>query len=122
MSHRHLLIALAAAEPGMTLSDSVLDTKGNVLLPTGTVLTASLLESLQRHQIDSVAIAADGVQPDDEQAERARRMARVERLFRPSGKFSAQDGGDNGAPPVPGHDATGILQDYMLRFRAEGNQ
>lgn len=121
MSHRHSQIALAAAEIGMTLSDDVLDTKGNVLLPTGTILTASLLEALQRHQIDSIAIAADEVPPGDQQAEHARCLARVEHLFRPTGNASAQEAVNVGAAPPPGHDATGILRDYMLRFRAESN-
>jgi len=38
MAARYKQIRLEEAQPGMVLSDDLLDTKGNVLLPQGAVL------------------------------------------------------------------------------------
>jgi hypothetical protein len=96
----------------MTLSDPVLDTKGNILLPGGAVLTTALLASLQRHQIDTIAIAAAPVSQVDADAERDRQIARVERLFRKPGTVS---GGADAAPPP---ESSEVLHRYILNFRS----
>jgi hypothetical protein len=98
--------------PGMTLSDPVLDTKGNILLPGGAVLTSALLASLQRHQIDTIAIAAAAVSQVDADAERDRQIARVERLFRTPGTVTSAAGA------VPALESTELLHRYILKFRS----
>ena len=112
MHIRHIQIVLANATPGMTLSDPVLDTKGNILLPDGVVLTEAMLQSLKRHQIDSIAVALEALSQVDADAERDRQIARVERLFRPPGASSAAD---TAAVPMPS--ATDLLHRYILNFR-----
>ena len=106
MPNRPNQIPLSAATTGMTLSDPVLDTKGNVLLPQGTVLTTALVQSLARHQIDSIAITAEAPSQAEMDVQRDRQIARVERLFRMTGSA--------GAGP-----ATEILHRLVLQFRSE---
>lgn len=110
MLKRHTQIILADARPGMTLSDSILDTKGNLLLPEGTPLTAGILESLRRHQIDTIAVAGAEISDREENAEREQRLARVEKLFRQLRTTAVA--GDS----VP--TATEILYQYVRNFRA----
>lgn len=112
MTKRYRQIALSDATDGMILSDAVLDTRGNILLPQGTVLTASMLVSLERHQIETVAIAGAPISAEAECAEHAQRLARVARLFRQSGAVPGSP------PPVPVPAATGTLHQYILNFRA----
>ena len=112
MPTRHTQIALTDATPGMTLSDPVLDTKGNILLPGGATLTTALLASLQRHQIDTIAITAALVSQADADAERDRQIARVERLFRKPGMIAAPD------PAAPALENTDLLHGYILNFRS----
>ncbi len=117
MPTRHIQIALTDALPGMLLSDPVTDTRGNVLLPGGTVLTEALLSSLQRHQIDFIAIATDAISAVDADAERDRQIARVEWLFRQPGAVANAATGAAEADPA-GSTATGLLHQYMLNFRS----
>ncbi len=56
MSTDHQQLALKNAQPGMVLSDDVLDDRGTTLLAHGTTLTAPILASLARHGIETVAI------------------------------------------------------------------
>jgi hypothetical protein len=44
-------MALAEVQPGMVLSDVLLDMQGKVLLPQGTVLTEAMLALMPRHGI-----------------------------------------------------------------------
>lgn len=80
-TYRHL--PLADVQPGMVLSDELLDKQGHVLLPAGTVLTEKMLERMPGHGVESLAVAADAP-PDPEQsaAERESRLARIAVLFR----------------------------------------
>ena len=111
MPNRYTQLPLTKAIEGMTLSDDVLDTKGNVLLPGGTVLTAALLASLERHAIDMVAIAGPGLSPADSQADLERHIARLTHLFRVPGSTRA--------PPEAQAlvAATDVLHQYVLNFR-----
>jgi hypothetical protein len=80
-TYRHL--PLAKAEPGMVLSDELLDKHGQVLLPAGAVLTATMLERLPGHGIESLAVV-DNAAPDPVQSAAAReaQLARIAVLFR----------------------------------------
>ena len=80
-SYRHL--PLAEVRPGMVLSDELLDTQGQVLLPAGAVLTESMLERMPGHGIESLAVVDDTL-PDPAQAaaQRAAQLARIAVLFR----------------------------------------
>lgn len=109
MQNRHTQIALSDASPGMTLSDDVLDTKGNILLPEGAVLTEQILASLQRHLIETVAIAGTEIL----EVEQNLQLERVQWLFRQPGAAPA---GGQDAVPMP--TATDVLYQYMMNFRA----
>ncbi len=109
MLKRHTQIPLSDASPGMTLSDPILDTKGNLLLPVGTLLTSAILESLRRHQIDTVAIAGAEISTIEENSEREQRLGRVERLFR---KLHVNPQPDKIAPM-----ATETLYQHIRTFR-----
>jgi len=80
-SYRHL--PLAEVQPGMVLSDELLDKQGQVLLPAGTVLTEKMLERMPNHGIESLAVV-DDAPPDPVQtaAEREAHLARIAVLFR----------------------------------------
>ena len=119
MPNRYTQLPLTKAIEGMTLSDDVLDTKGNVLLPGGTVLTAALLASLERHGIDMVAIAGPGLSPADSQADLERHIARLARLFRVPGSVTNNAPGSTGALPEAQAlvAATDVLHQYVLNFR-----
>ena len=112
MPTRSTQIALSAAITGMTLSDPVLDTKGNVLLPEGTVLTTALVASLTRHEIETVGICMDAASQADADIERDRQISRVERLFRAAGRVNA-GAGDGMQPAV-----TQTLHQLVLNFRS----
>ncbi|MES2832846.1 MAG: hypothetical protein V4695_12745 [Pseudomonadota bacterium] len=122
MSKRHTQIILADARAGMTLSDPILDTKGNLLLPEGTLLTGAILESLRRHQIDTLAVAGAEISDAEENAERQNRLARVEKLFRQPGTAAntASDTTRGVALQTAATEAqaTEILYQYIRDFRA----
>lgn len=109
MQNRHTQIALSDASPGMTLSDDVLDTKGNILLPQGVVLTEQILASLQRHLIETVAVAGTEIL----EVERNLQLERVQWLFRKPGVAPA-----GGPDAVPMPTATDVLHQYIIKFRA----
>lgn len=117
MPNRYQQIPLAAAMPGMTLSDAVLDTKGNVLLPKGTQLNDVMLTSLLRHQIATVVIAGGEVSAEVDNAERDQRIARVDHLFRLPASVTS-DSSTSGEPASPPSLATGTLHGYIRNFRS----
>ncbi len=80
-------IPLAAALPGMVLSDVLRDAKGNVLLAEGVVLTETMLASLARHGIATLPIVQAGAAPAP--LDPAAVQARLDHLFR------RQDAGDD---------------------------
>lgn len=76
-------IPLEQVQPGMVLSDELLDLQGNVLLPQGTVLTAAMLALMPRHGIQILPIAhAAEISADEAQAALAHHDQRIARLFR----------------------------------------
>jgi hypothetical protein len=104
MSAGYKLTALAAARPGMVLSDVLLDRQGQVLLPQGAVLTASVLASLARHGVHTLPIvdAASGpaIEADPQQVQ-----ARLDHLFRNNQRDDHADW------------ATGILRRHVEDYR-----
>jgi len=110
MLKRHLQIILANATAGMTLSDAILDTKGNLLLPEDTQLTDAILESLRRHQIETIAVAGAEISETENNIERQQRLLRVEELFRSSDMTSETT--------VQELRATETLHQYVKNFRA----
>lgn len=103
MSAGYKLTALAAARPGMVLSDVLLDARGQVLLPQGAVLTDAMLASLARHGVAMLPIAGAG--PDAPAEDPQRVQARLDHLFRNNERDDADDW------------ATGILRRYVEDFR-----
>jgi len=79
-SYEHL--ALADVQPGMVLSDELLDAHGKVLLPQGTVLSADMLALMPRHGIQALPIARAEMSPAEQEAEHARQLERIAHLFR----------------------------------------
>lgn len=63
MSEERKLIPVAEAEPGMVLSDELLDERGMVLLARGVELTESMIVSLKRKQIEMLPIASGNTPP-----------------------------------------------------------
>ena len=57
MSDDHTMVPVTQAQPGMVLSDELLDSQGLVLLAKGAVLSEAIIASLQRHHIDVVPVA-----------------------------------------------------------------
>lgn len=104
-AYQHL--ALSQVEPGMILSDELLDKQGQVLLPRGAVLTAATIALLPAHGIDTLAVLLPGgaavakTAPDAEAIE-----LRLARLFR---HVDVDD---------PAW-ASGTLQRYISDFRLE---
>jgi hypothetical protein len=105
MSAQATLVALSDAEAGMVLATDLKDAGGAVLLPAGTALSAASLKSLERRGVEEVSVVADEPPETDAQkeAERLRKLGRLERLFR----HSAASG------------ATGALLGYLQRYRKE---
>lgn len=82
MSATYQHIALAKVQPGMVLSDELLDVQGHVLLPQGTVLTAAMLERMPRHGIEMLPIVVAAPSGEDLAAIEERHRRRLARLFR----------------------------------------
>jgi len=100
------LTPLTDVRPGMTLSDVLLDDKGNVLLAQGVVLTEAMLGSLARHGVDALPIlrAADDAAPA---IDPAAVQARLDVLFRGNDREDHADW------------ATGILRRYVEDYRLQ---
>jgi hypothetical protein len=95
------LITLADAQPGMVLSDDLLDRLGHTLLAGGTVLSAAIISSLGRHGVGVVAVQAD----DCPAADPAQMQARLDYLFRAHDREDQNDW------------AAGILRRYVEDYR-----
>ena len=106
MTTIHKQCALSEVIPGMVLSDDLLDPQGQVLLPKGATLTERTIESLHRHQVDSLTITMGELTQEEEIAQRAHFQARIERLFRKLGDS----------------EASGLLHRYIRNFRLGGQQ
>lgn len=96
-------VPLAEAQPGMALSDDLLDANGNILLKQGMMLTESTLKSLRRHGIEMLAVVCTDADRNDPAASPAHQEQRLAILFRKPGKDD--------------EDATGILHQYVRQYR-----
>jgi len=102
-SYQHL--ALAQVQPGMILSDELLDVQGQILLPQGTVLTDAMLALMPRHGIAILPIAISGPSAEEQAANAEHHEQRIAYLFR---KNDADDTNDW---------ATGLLRRYITAYR-----
>ena len=101
-------IALDQATVGMSLAAQLLDDSGNVLLPAGAVLSAAILNKLERRGIATLTVTMEAesdphaalADQAEAEAERERRQARLAHLFR----HSAAEG------------ATGQLVELLLNY------
>ncbi|MES2149945.1 MAG: hypothetical protein V4508_09125 [Pseudomonadota bacterium] len=105
-AYQHL--TLGEVQPGMVLSDEILDQHGKVLLPKGAVLSASTIALLPRHGIEMLAVLRNDSEGEPVMAAAPDPSAielRLARLFRNN--------------VVDDHDdwATGILRRYVEDFR-----
>lgn len=79
MSDDHAMVPVTQVQPGMVLSDELLDNNGLVLLARGAVLSEATIASLQRHHIEAVPVArVEAHRAPDEAAT----VARLDHLFR----------------------------------------
>jgi hypothetical protein len=106
MTELHQHMALAQVHPGMVLSDELLDIQGQVLLPRGTVLSASMLASLPHHGIDMLPILLESTRSDQEVA-----CALQQQRQRLAYLFRTHD------PADESEQATSALYRLMLDFR-----
>lgn len=75
MAGTHKLLPLAEVCPGMVLSDAICTATGTVLLPAGTVLNESMLQSLHRHKLDLIPVLFEvKALSAGDQAEREKRL------------------------------------------------
>ena len=124
MTTHHKQVPLSDATAGMLLWDAVVDGRGNVLLPAGTVLTTPMLASLARHQIEMLAIAGPALSAAEELARTAQLTARIAWLFRIPGdargpaKQTATSAADNATHDDSSAAATDVLRRYVSNFRA----
>lgn len=78
-------IGLDKANAGMVLAAALLDEKGAVLVPCDATLTEGMLSGLRRRGIERCMIWVEDVaNPAELARERARRLQRLEWLFRHS--------------------------------------
>lgn len=85
VSGRNKKIDVDDVQPDMTLAEPILDARGDVLLPSGAVLTESVLAGLQRRGIDHVIVVDNTITEEQLAAERERVKQRLDRLFRKCG-------------------------------------
>lgn len=130
MTTHHKQVPLSDVVPGMTLWDAVTDDRGNVLLPAGTVLTGAMLGSLERHQVEMLAIAGAALSDAEELARSTQQTGRLAWLFRKAGTPGMSTDAA-GTAPLDGvgdagtagnvrqaPDATDILHRYVKNFRS----
>jgi len=103
-SYQHM--PLAQVEPGMVLSDELLDVQGHVLLPQGTILTQAMIALMPRHGIAMLPIAVLA-EPTEEEvaASQERHLERLDHLFRKNDPDSDQDW------------ATALLRRFVTDYR-----
>jgi len=102
MSGAYQLIALAQAQPGMVLSDVLLDRHGQVLLAKGAVLSDTAIRSLARHGVTMLRVVGAEPQPP---ADPAQIQARLDHLFRRNRRDDNEDW------------ASGLLRRYVEDYR-----
>lgn len=81
MSDDHVMVPVIQLQPGMVLSDELLDKHGQVLLAKGVALGEATIAALQRHHIEAVPVA---MAPDEARhaPDTGAVMARLDHLFR----------------------------------------
>jgi hypothetical protein len=104
MSAHYRLTPLTDVQPGMVLSDVLLDRVGKVLLTRGAVLTETAIASIGRHGIGMVPVQLD---THEDPPDPAAVQARLDYLFR------KQDDADED------HQATAVLRRFIEDFRLE---
>lgn len=82
MTSNSVQILIAQAEPGMVLSEDLLDHQGQVLLPKASVLNESLIKGLHRHDIAAICIVGAQSSPEEQARTTARHAQRIAILFR----------------------------------------
>ena len=106
MTASYQQIPLEQVEPGMVLSDELLDMQGNVLLPQGTVLTAAMLALMPRHGILVLPVMSQvEASADEVQATLQHYDQRIAHLFRKNDPDSDSDW------------ATALLRRFVSDFR-----
>jgi hypothetical protein len=107
MSAAYQHLALAEVEPGMVLSDNLLDRQGQILLPKGAILTERTIALLPSHGIDAVPVLRSGAAPAAGPApDHAASQQRLALLFRKH------------KPDEPHDWATSALRRYVEDYRA----
>ncbi len=102
MSGRSRDLPIAEVMPGMVLGGDLLDNRGATLLPEGTEVTETLLDSLRRREVDALPIFVEEETPDPgEAALREAAQARLTSLFRRDG----------------GNEADRILREVVFAYR-----
>jgi hypothetical protein len=91
MTASYQQLALEQVQPGMVLSDELLDVQGNLLLPQGTMLTESMLALMPRHGIHTLPIVLAAATPEQLAAEALRHGERINELFRKNDPDSGDD-------------------------------
>ena len=79
--HSHYL-PLSKITEGMVLADDLLDKVGHILLPSGTVLTASMLNSVAHHQVHQLSVIMEASDERHVEKEQQSKLDRVNHLFR----------------------------------------
>ncbi len=99
-AYQHL--AVSELEPGMVLSDEILDDHGHVLLAKHTALTERMISQLVARGIATAPVLLPAAPPavDAEQT-----LARINHLFRKNDPDDAEDF------------ATGVLRRYIADYR-----
>lgn len=102
MSRRDYQIRMDEANPGMVLSDDLLNADGKTLLPAGALLTDANLLSLRRRGVETLMIRGEETSDSDNAAELHKHRQRLARLFR---KHTEDDM------------ATEVLRQFVANFR-----
>ena len=102
--HRHYTIS--KVYPGMILADELLDKRGYLLLPAGTVLTTEIIHAMSAHEVHQLSILTTPGFDDEikEQAERQKKIDRLAILFR----------------HPPSTEAGASLMAYISKYRTGG--
>jgi hypothetical protein len=83
MSAAYQHLALTQVQPGMILSDDLVDQQGQILLPQGAVLTVQTIALLPRHGIEMLAVLrVDGPPEHTAGIDPAVTQRRLDHLFR----------------------------------------
>jgi hypothetical protein len=79
------IIPLDSAIPGMTLADNLLGSHGEIMLPSGAVLSETMISSLKRHSVAEISILKNIDPIEQEQNNRLmleQKMQRADKLFK----------------------------------------